>query len=92
MTDQLQIMDDLLEMAAKGAPGDAAAYAGMTKEEKPRLVALWMQVMEENAWLVPEPILKMGKDVFTDYVTMSAGYFVLGYMLARREMEEAPEA
>jgi hypothetical protein len=69
----------------------AGDYSGVDHETEAALLQLWFTAVEQNPWLVPAGVFRMSAEEGGAVLTAGAGYFLTGYMLARRELIEAAD-
>jgi hypothetical protein len=88
-----QILERLLRLIGDAetldAPYTAGEYAGVSPEAKRELTELWGDALLSNTWLVPKQATELDYQDFREWVRMSTGHFLVGYMLARRELSES---
>jgi hypothetical protein len=71
-----------------GAAGD---YSAVDRETEAAVLRLWFAAVEQNPWLLPEGVYRMSAEEGAAVLTAGAGYFLAGYMLARRELIEVEQ-
>jgi hypothetical protein len=88
--DRAQILQHLLTLSnAENLPLCAAGdYAGVDPETEEEILRLWLETVEHNSWLVPDGVFRMRPEDGAAAVAAGAGYFLNGYLLARRELIE----
>jgi hypothetical protein len=91
--DRARILQQLLTISYdEDFPLSAAGdYAGVDPETEEDVLRLWLDTLERNSWLVPDGVFKMRPEDGAAALAAGAGYFLTGYMLARREQIEAAE-
>jgi hypothetical protein len=85
-----EILEQLLMLVCQVEDGgDASAAgddAGVDPEAEWVLLRLWMDLLVQNPWLVPEGVFRLGPEEGSRALVAGAGYFLVGYLPARREL------
>jgi hypothetical protein len=69
----------------------AGDYAGVDPATEGAMLRLWMDTLESNPSLIPDGVLRLTPEEGVEALVAGAGYFLVGYLLARREMIAAWE-
>ena len=88
--DRAEILHRLLTLSNDAdLPLSAAGdYAGVDPDTEGEILRLWLGTVESKPWLLPDGVLRMRPEDGAAVVAAGAGYFLSGYLLARRELIE----